>query len=378
MERLKIIQYEDDYRGYLEEDNVSPDSIESYVSYLNGVSKYLSIIVGPQNITTEADVDALSKKLSFVDGVSTKTVSNYTSALRQYIKMVSSLNLNKWNVRDWEEVVLIVEPAGKAPKKYGEDVYRFSANLTLSIMMPRRGWELIKNTKNYIYLKPPPNLAGPPFELSVKIPSKKQAIHIAKKCYEEGESWMEQVGEWPAWYTHERQTQMIKIVPARGGSEEIRELLPPSKPESSLRMGEYGVWEIDLKNSKGEFDYHEYGRKKGGEIKESQENDLYEGIQTDVTQTKYERNPEARRKCIEHFGAKCSVCLFNFAEVYGDIGDDFIHVHHINPISSTDKEYKVNPIEDLIPLCPNCHAMVHKKIPPYTVEQLRKMYQRPK
>lgn len=75
---------------------------------------------------------------------------------------------------------------------------------------------------------------------------------------------------------------------------------------------------------------------------------------------KYERNLVARKECIKHHGNSCFICGFNFEAVYGDIGKDYIHVHHIIPISRIGKTYEVDPKNDLIPVCPNCHAMIHK------------------
>lgn len=87
-----------------------------------------------------------------------------------------------------------------------------------------------------------------------------------------------------------------------------------------------------------------------------------EGAKTKVTVNKYERNPIARQRCIEHHGYSCSICAFNFQEVYGDIGNNFIHVHHIKPLHEIRDNYIVDPIKDLIPVCPNCHAMLHRKL----------------
>ena len=96
-----------------------------------------------------------------------------------------------------------------------------------------------------------------------------------------------------------------------------------------------------------------------------------EGARVSVTINAYERNPKARAACIAHRGHICAVCEFDFARVYGDLGEGFIHVHHVVPIGKIGKEYKIDPIEDLIPICPNCHAMIHRAEPPLTVEQLR-------
>jgi 5-methylcytosine-specific restriction protein A len=40
------------------------------------------------------------------------------------------------------------------------------------------------------------------------------------------------------------------------------------------------------------------------------------------------------------------------------------------------EEYEVDPVNDLIPICPNCHAMIHKKVPAFSIEELRAKIQR--
>jgi 5-methylcytosine-specific restriction protein A len=100
---------------------------------------------------------------------------------------------------------------------------------------------------------------------------------------------------------------------------------------------------------------------------------LKEGTITQVTVNAYERNNEARKQCIEYYGTTCYVCGFNFEKVYGEIGQGFIHVHHLIPLSKINQEYEIDPIKDLRPVCPNCHAMIHLKNPPYTIEQIKNM-----
>jgi 5-methylcytosine-specific restriction protein A len=86
----------------------------------------------------------------------------------------------------------------------------------------------------------------------------------------------------------------------------------------------------------------------------------YEGALKKVYVNRYERDRDARERCIEVHGCKCSVCGMDFEKMYGEIGHGFIHVHHIIPISTIGEEYKIDPIKDLVPVCPNCHAMLHK------------------
>lgn len=102
---------------------------------------------------------------------------------------------------------------------------------------------------------------------------------------------------------------------------------------------------------------------------------FYEGAVCQVQVNKYERSSIARQKCIERYGAKCSVCGMDFEKKYGDIGKGFIHVHHLVPLNEIGEEYIVNYETDLIPVCPNCHAMLHRNIDgkSYTWEELRKI-----
>ncbi len=104
------------------------------------------------------------------------------------------------------------------------------------------------------------------------------------------------------------------------------------------------------------------------------ENIYPEGALKKVVVNSYERNQKARTKCIQIYGARCSCCDFDFEKKYGDIGVGFIHVHHINPVSGISEEYKVDPERDLRPVCPNCHAMIHRRNPPYKVEEIREIF----
>lgn len=90
--------------------------------------------------------------------------------------------------------------------------------------------------------------------------------------------------------------------------------------------------------------------------------EIYEGLKKEIIVNKYERSSIARQSCINHHGLSCYVCEMNFESTYGEIGRGFIHVHHKTPISQIGKEYKIDYKNDLIPVCPNCHAMLHRTI----------------
>jgi hypothetical protein len=98
-----------------------------------------------------------------------------------------------------------------------------------------------------------------------------------------------------------------------------------------------------------------------------------EGNVQSVLNDQYERNAGARRACIDHYGWTCCVCSTNLSEVYGYHGAEFIHVHHRVPLSEIGLTYQVDPIRDLVPVCPNCHAILHRSTPPLTVEALAEM-----
>ena len=98
-----------------------------------------------------------------------------------------------------------------------------------------------------------------------------------------------------------------------------------------------------------------------------------EGAVSKITTNKYERSRLNRTVCLQIHGYTCKICGMNFENVYGKIGKNFIHVHHIEPVSLMGGSYVLNPSKDLIPVCPNCHAMLHTKNPPYFPEELKKI-----
>jgi 5-methylcytosine-specific restriction protein A len=96
-----------------------------------------------------------------------------------------------------------------------------------------------------------------------------------------------------------------------------------------------------------------------------------EGRRTTHQISRYERSPANRMRCIAHHGSTCAACGLDFGSRYGDIGTGFIEVHHRTPVSTIGGPAAVDPITDLVPLCPNCHAMVHRRSPPYDPEEIR-------
>ena len=103
-----------------------------------------------------------------------------------------------------------------------------------------------------------------------------------------------------------------------------------------------------------------------------EENGEVEGQIQEVVSNRFERSKKNRTLCLSYYGYDCQGCKVNLKESYGSIADRFIHVHHLTPISSGGITL-INPIKDLIPLCPNCHSIVHRKDPPLTINELKNL-----
>lgn len=106
-------------------------------------------------------------------------------------------------------------------------------------------------------------------------------------------------------------------------------------------------------------------------LQPSSQGTVVEGGAKSVTIKIYERDRGARLRCIHHWGWKCFVCQFDFAKTYGELGEGFIHVHHLKPLAEIGDAYDLNPVTDLRPVCPNCHAMLHRKVPALAIEELK-------
>lgn len=103
------------------------------------------------------------------------------------------------------------------------------------------------------------------------------------------------------------------------------------------------------------------------------EEEYEEGRSIQALGTRYERDPKARAACLDHHGFICSICEVDLQAVYGEIAKGFIHVHHLRELAAEKEARKTDPINDLVPVCPNCHAMLHRKKPAYGVDELREV-----
>lgn len=100
-----------------------------------------------------------------------------------------------------------------------------------------------------------------------------------------------------------------------------------------------------------------------------------EGATRQVAVNQYERSARARAACIAHYGLRCAVCEMDFEAVYGADAAGLIHVHHLREIAGIGEAYQVDPIQDLRPVCPNCHAVIHRGKPIHSIDAVRAMLQ---
>jgi HNH endonuclease len=99
----------------------------------------------------------------------------------------------------------------------------------------------------------------------------------------------------------------------------------------------------------------------------------WEGVARTVRVNAYERSRTARAACLRHWGYHCCVCGFDFAKKYGASLQGFIHVHHLVPLATIGQSYQLDPIKDMRPVCPNCHAAIHTREPPFTIDEMKAM-----
>jgi 5-methylcytosine-specific restriction protein A len=106
-------------------------------------------------------------------------------------------------------------------------------------------------------------------------------------------------------------------------------------------------------------------------LEEDERRVFVEGGSARHSSIRYERNRDARNRCLRHWGTRCACCEIDLGERYGELADGFIHVHHLSPLAEAGGERAVDPIKDLRPVCPNCHAVIHLRVPPLSIETVR-------
>ena len=117
------------------------------------------------------------------------------------------------------------------------------------------------------------------------------------------------------------------------------------------------------------------------ETQQTAKNKSAEGFEegaASVTRTiRYERDRRNRAAAIAIHGTACLACGVELGAKYGMVAEGFIEVHHVVPVASMGADYRVDPVKDLVPLCPNCHAVAHRRDPPLTVDEIKARLREP-
>lgn len=109
-----------------------------------------------------------------------------------------------------------------------------------------------------------------------------------------------------------------------------------------------------------------------GEDREAGAQGLPEGALARIEVNRYERDRRNRAAALAIHGFSCAACGVKLSDIYGEIASNFIEVHHVTPVSEIGENYRINPATDLVPLCPNCHAVIHHSARILTVGDLKK------
>jgi|GEM_PF-1754610 Predicted restriction endonuclease len=158
-------------------------------------------------------------------------------------------------------------------------------------------------------------------------------------------------------------------------------LLPSSRSNNGVGHGQSPVWYTDnakraeLKNDL--LDYIDTLITQPSSFADEYKYSLHDESVINVVSTNIlRRSQKAREDCIRLKGCYCNICGFDFEKTYGELGKGYIEIHHITPLkdlSSSENYTGTNPLEDLIPVCPNCHSIIHRKNPPYTPDEVKDM-----
>ncbi len=103
---------------------------------------------------------------------------------------------------------------------------------------------------------------------------------------------------------------------------------------------------------------------------------LPEGAKMRIEVNRYERDRRNRAAALAIHGHKCMACGTDMAERYGPVAEGLIEVHHVVPVSEVGRGYIIDPRSDLVPLCPDCHSIAHRRSPSYSIKELQNMLRR--
>jgi len=241
--------------------------------------------------------------------------------------------------------------------------HAFQVDKALQSFLMIRGWTPLKAGKTYATMMAP-NGSKPPFIFNVEIPTREQVLNEAKAKHAAQTPWAGKLGEWVAIYLPPRSITSSQVDAFTGQIVSGPRL--SGFTHASFHLGFRLFWDAEVLIQNEGFTYHESASQPIQPAtldfilpEEILETGLIEGTVCRISVNSYERNQEARRRCIEVHGTKCCICGFDFGLQYGAEAQGYIHIHHVRPLSQIKNNYVVDPVKDLRPVCPNCHAVLH-------------------
>lgn len=257
------------------------------------------------------------------------------------------------------------------------------------------GWRLVTEGRSYHQVEPP--LRTPePLVLTVQVPTQEAVMFLAEEKHRLGQQWMGYEGFLPARYLPSEQMtiQDVDIFAGTKGPEQN-----DGSTYAQFAIGDEGLWQarVTWDRKTGAATYSEScdiadGQIEAVRVRQNKRKDqppalslpdddipeaippdskYFEGATQAILVNRFERNQRARAACLTFHGIRCLACGQRLQDVYGDVAKGLIHVHHLVPLSSIDAEYELDPEHDLVPLCPNCHAVAHRRDPPLSVEEIQ-------
>ncbi len=122
----------------------------------------------------------------------------------------------------------------------------------------------------------------------------------------------------------------------------------------------------DIKHS---FDHAEEAAGEGKKLLVYDENLMItEGTKRNRNIILYKRSSKLRDFAMKKYTAdghiKCLICFFDFFDFYGEIGKNYIEIHHVKPVlqyeAEEENKFLKDALENVIPTCSNCHRMIHR------------------
>ena len=223
-----------------------------------------------------------------------------------------------------------------------------------------------------------PAVFKPPIELEIAVPTEDEMLTMAMETHEQGTEWVGQIGEWAGHYSPAHASKVYHVDPIDDQPPQ-----PTKDIQHSARfwVGTPLLWDAEVVWEGGcpHLHYSDKGQTPTDQLPLFADlPDLIEGSVTRIESNHYERNRKARAKCIQHYKPVCVCCGVDFGKLYGPLAEGFIHVHHLKPVSEIAEAYSVDPINDLRPICPNCHSVIHLREIAYSIDEVRAMLGRDK